>query len=329
MRVVMMILAALLELAATDRAWAQPAAAQAEVLFNEGRAQMDGGKVAEACALFASSQKLAPAVTTLLNLANCREKNGQLATAWGLFVEAERQTRSNTDAATAKYHAIALERVQRLEPRISKLTISVPTDMRVDRLEILRDGEPVDEPIWNRSLPVDGGTYVISARAPGLAEWSTSITVAVEGDTKTVDIPKLQGLAPVPDQKPKPTTPAAAEQPNGSSPPSKVVPIAVGGGAAAALGIAIGLELSARSTYAKSAPAVEPDPAKQDDYWQSANRKRYLAQGFAIAGIAGAGVAVWLHLRTNKTDVSTQTSVRVEPVVGPDVIGISLVGVSR
>ena len=39
-------------------------------------------------------------VATLLNHASCREKNEQLATAWGLFLEAERQTRAATDEPT-------------------------------------------------------------------------------------------------------------------------------------------------------------------------------------------------------------------------------------
>jgi hypothetical protein len=72
---------------------AQPAGAQAEVLFRQGRDLMAAGKIVEACGAFAESQKLEPAVTTLLNLASCREKNNNLASAWGLFLEAERETR--------------------------------------------------------------------------------------------------------------------------------------------------------------------------------------------------------------------------------------------
>lgn len=40
-----------------------------------------------------------PVPSTLLNLASCRERNGQLATAWGLFLDAERATREATDGA--------------------------------------------------------------------------------------------------------------------------------------------------------------------------------------------------------------------------------------
>src|SRR5688572_5007835 len=72
---------------------AADAKAKAESLFRQGRELMAGGRYAEACAAFDSSQKYDPSTATLFNQADCREKNGQLATAWGLFVEAERQTR--------------------------------------------------------------------------------------------------------------------------------------------------------------------------------------------------------------------------------------------
>src|SRR5689334_5913935 len=81
-------------LALSGTAQAQPSGAQAETLFRQGKELMGKGQIAEACAAFDASQKLDPTIATLLNQAACREKNGQLATAWGLFLEAERQTRS-------------------------------------------------------------------------------------------------------------------------------------------------------------------------------------------------------------------------------------------
>src|SRR5262245_29770842 len=78
---------------------AQPASAEADMLFDQARSLMDQGKIAEACVAFDASQKLSPAVSTLFNQASCREKNSQLATAYGLWREAERQTRAPLDEA--------------------------------------------------------------------------------------------------------------------------------------------------------------------------------------------------------------------------------------
>src|SRR5687768_14977862 len=156
-------------------AHAQSATAEAETLFRQGQELLSKGKFAEACAAFDASQKLEPTIATLLNQASCREKNGQLATAWGLFIDAERQTRSATDATNRQFHQVAANYAAKLEPRLSTLTINVPVENRVGGLEVLRNNEPVDPGAWNKPLPVDGGTYVVTARAPGNTDWSSSI----------------------------------------------------------------------------------------------------------------------------------------------------------
>src|SRR5690349_1387185 len=97
-------------------AHAQPAAAQAETLFDRGRDLLAAGKIAEACDAFESSQNLDPQLTTLLNLADCREKNKQLASAWGHFLEAERQTRGKSGGAK-KLHTTAKDRAAKLEAK--------------------------------------------------------------------------------------------------------------------------------------------------------------------------------------------------------------------
>jgi hypothetical protein len=179
--------------AASSPAFAQSVSVQAQSLFNEGRSLLQAGKVAEACAAFESSEKLEPAVTTLLNLAACREQNHQLATAWGTFVDANRMART---ASNNKLAGVANSHAAKLEPRLSKLTIAVPADRRVPGLEVLRDNEPVNPAGWNHALPIDGGTYTITARAPGHAPWSATTRIKVESDAQSVEIPKLAEARP-------------------------------------------------------------------------------------------------------------------------------------
>lgn len=297
---------------------AQPAGAQAEMLFRQGRDLMTAGKVAEACSAFQESQKLEPAVTTLLNLAGCREKLGQLASAWGLFLDAERQTRSASDAATQQLHGIAQDHAQKLEPRLSTLTITVPSDSRVGGLEVLRDGETVDVGTWNKALPIDGGTYKISARAPGNAEWSTTVTVGAERDAKTMEIPKLKAaaLGPTAPQPPAPEGPSPQHA-------SKVVPSVVGAGALALLGGALGFDLWGNSKY-NDAKAEMTDQARRDSLYASANTRRYVAEGLAVAGVGCAGLALWLYLRHHDDESATATARRNQLVVSPT--GIAIVG---
>ncbi|HEX3478093.1 MAG TPA: hypothetical protein VHT91_23890 [Kofleriaceae bacterium] len=311
--------------ASSSLASAQSASALAEALFRQGRELMAAGKTADACNAFAESQKLDPAISTLLNVASCREKLGQFATAWGLFVDAARQTRSASDAATRQLHTVAAERASKLESRISKLTINVPQGSQVDGLEVLRDKERIDAPMWNRALPIDGGSYTITARAPGTTTWTTQITVAPEGDTRAVDIPELHALQRDMVQA-QPTATGVAVRarpaPAPAASPSRVAPIAVSVGAVALLGGGLGFGVSAASTY-NDAKAETTSQSRRDSLENSANGRRHVAMGLAVAGVAAAGVAVWLWVRHHGESSMAATTAR-HVVVSP--AGIAVVG---
>src|ERR1700722_8909097 len=100
-----LVLGALPARASADEPTAAPAApsakegAEAEVLFFEGKQLMLAGKYAAACAKLAASERLDPAAGTLMNLADCYEKNGQLASAWVTFRDAA--TASERDGRTS------------------------------------------------------------------------------------------------------------------------------------------------------------------------------------------------------------------------------------
>ena len=314
--------AALAALAVSAAAHAQSAGAQAETLFRQGKDLMAKGQIAEACAAFDASQKLDPTIATLLNQAACREKNEQLATAWGLFLEAERQTRTGTDAATQQLHQVAATKAVKLEPRLSTLTVTVPDPNRVPGLQVLRSGEPIEPGAWNRALPVDGGTYQITARAPGNAEWSSTITVGNERDARTIEIPRLKAAAL--DELPVHTAEGdAASVP--SSVRSKVVPLALAGAAVALAGGALGFELWARSTNSQSLDEKTSND-RRISLWQSANNKRYVAEGLGVASLAAAGVAVWLYLRPAGPPDERTARVELAPMVARSAAGLAVVG---
>jgi hypothetical protein len=319
------VVAALVVIAAARTgAHAQSSTAQAETLFRQGKDLLAHGHIAEACAAFDASQKLDPTLATLLNQASCREKNGQLATAWGLFLEAERQSRAPTDDGTRQLHQVATSHAAKLEPRLSTLTINVAPDNRVGGLEILRNSEPIDPGAWNKALPVDGGTYKITARAPGNTDWSTTVTVGIDHDAQTIETPKLKAAEI--SSSPRTSSQSSATAPD--HPRSKLIPVVLGVTAVGLFSGAIGLEVSARSTYDRS--NRELDDPKQDSLWHSANNKRYLAEGLGVAGLACAGVAVWLYLRTGEPESAAPTTQAnrflIEPILGTDHAGLALTG---
>src|SRR3954452_25486979 len=124
----------------------------AQGLFDEGRRLLAAGRLADASAAFDASERLEPRVTTELNAAACREQSGELATASATYQEAERMARASGDARLAQ---VAVNHAQKLGPRLSRMTISVPPDRRTPGLEVLRGNEPVAPASWDRPLPVD------------------------------------------------------------------------------------------------------------------------------------------------------------------------------
>jgi hypothetical protein len=283
--------------------------ADAESLFREARALVKAGRIAEACDAFAASQRIEPALATLMNLADCREKNRQLASAWGHFLEAESQTRG--DRGQERANATARRRAAALESRLSYLVVAVPDDSRVGGLVVSRNGAALDPGMWNRSLPVDGGEYVIEGKAPGHEAWTTRVVVGVEGDRRSVEVPRFKALAPGPRGPVPPIAPAnpdvvaerdhadEGEVDEGEPAPSwrtgrRVAALGVAGGAVLLAGAGVGLGLHAldldRQAIAACGDGCSPEVAAASE--RGRDRARGYALGANLAYAAAATAAV-------------------------------------
>jgi len=339
--------------AAGPRARAQSTSAQAQSLFDEGRKLLQAGKLTEACAAFDASQKLDPAVTTLLNLADCREQNRQLATAWGTFVDANRLARSSGNDKLAK---VATNHARKLEPRLSKLTIAVAADRQVPGLEVLRGTEPVNPASWNHALPIDGGTYTLTARAPGRSPWTITRTIKPESDNQTIEVPRLDEAKPAPPPAVSRTSPPVAppqdaakvaatappartaERPaeppapvsdappaTTDAPPSLAVPIAVGAGALVLGGVAFGAKLSGDKQYDNALAANrQGDAARAQSLYDTANTRRYVAIGLGVAAAGTAGLAIYLYVHGRGERRSDPTA--LVPLASPQLAGLAVLG---
>jgi hypothetical protein len=312
----------LLVVADASEVRAQPVRSKADERFEAGRKLMEAKKYAEACTAFEDSQQLDPAVTTLLNLAACREKTGELASAVSVFRAAERAARQEGDAKSNELAQIAAGHVRRLEPRLSTLTIMVPREQRVAGLTIERSGVRIDEVQWNLPLPIDGGRYEIVAKAPRHVTWSTKLAIEREGDAKTIYVPELAEGREGTGGDERPDGPDQPEPRRGGK-PSIVWPIAFTAGALASGGVAFWLWRRGDDIYADA--KVEADPDRQDELWQSANRHRYGAQALAVTGIGLAAVAVWLFVRGGG-DSSADDDVSLVPSLGDGSATVQLFG---
>jgi hypothetical protein len=175
---------------AVRTARAQDNSAAVEALFAEGKKLVAEGKLADACPKFLASYNLENRSGTLLNLADCYEKTGKLATAWARFLEAKALA---TRAAQADRAELASQRAAALEPRLSKLTINVATPPA--GLVVSRDGVVLAAAVYGVAVPVDGGKHTLTASAPGKTSWTQEVDVGETGDQKSFDVPHLPDAA--------------------------------------------------------------------------------------------------------------------------------------
>jgi serine/threonine-protein kinase len=172
-----------------------PAAAQsasAELLFREGRELIKQGKLVAGCDKLAASDRVESSVGTLLNLGDCREKLGQLATAWALFRRAEAIAHRSAD--DARREAEARRRADRLEDRLPRLEIDVPHP--ADGMEVRRDDEVVDAATFGAALPIDPGAHTIVATATGRVPWKR--TLRIDGPHAQLTVPALDRVPSAP-----------------------------------------------------------------------------------------------------------------------------------
>jgi hypothetical protein len=190
---------------------ASPAGAQdarGERLFQEGRALMLEGRYAEACPKLEESQRIDPHVGTLLNLAACHERQGKIATAWVEFQQALAAARAE---GQAEREELARARIEALDPRVPRLSITVPASSRA---AVSLDGAPIHPGAFGKEMPVDPGGHVVVAVEPGKKTFSVEFELR-ESEHKTIAVPALDALrpaAPAP-RAPEPVKAAAAQKP--------------------------------------------------------------------------------------------------------------------
>jgi serine/threonine-protein kinase len=200
--------------------------AAATALFKQGRDLMAAGKYADACPKLAESQRLDPGAGTLLNLATCYEKNGQIASAWTTYQDAASAAQKAGEAERVK---AARAKVAALEPTLPTLTIVVPAAADRPDLEIRRDGALVGRAAWGAPIPVDPGPHPLDASAPGKTAWHGQAQVGGAGAKVSIEIPPLNdAAAPVPTAPAAPATTAPATTAPAAPPADSTAPSSSG-----------------------------------------------------------------------------------------------------
>lgn len=288
---------------AASSAGAQPSGdpqrtAAAQALFTQAAELLKAGEVAAACPKLEEALRLEPsAVGGRLKLAECYERSGRLASAWGAYSVAEAGARA---ASQPEREKAAREKAADLAKRYSTLTLRPPRAAAGVVLE--RDGLAVGEGQLGTPVPVDGGSHRCVAYRDGKAYWERAVAVKVEGDAVVVDVPPPPLEAPPP---PPPAPPAPAPLPPRPRPavaPARgEVPVwawVVGG---AGLGLtAIGAALRADAAFVEAQQAAACGPALDQcpQSFDVAGTNRHKQDAFTafvaleIAGGAALGAAI-------------------------------------
>ena len=283
--------------AVADPSNRNPAAAQA--LYDEARRLSQGGKYADACPKFKESYQLDPGGGTLLNLADCYEKQGKTALAWTTFkdalVVAQRDGRNDRVE-------FATQHIASLEKRLARLTVQVSGAARVPGLSISLDGAPLGDAAWGLAMPVDPGGHVVRAEAPGKVPFEASIDVAATASRVGVDVPALADApvesAPVPES----SAPVPVEGEARGSNARATVGWIVGGVGVASVGVASYFGLHAFSRWSdRNGDCAGGCTADAKTAGSDANQAATISDIAFGVGLAGVAVGTYLVLSGHRS----------------------------
>lgn len=288
--------------AAATEASAQPSETKvaAESMFATGKKQLAAGDFAGACTSFAESQRLDASVGALVNLGQCSEKLGRLATAWAAYREAASLAATKKDDRGPEAAKLATA----LEPKLAKLSITVKST--IPGMIVTRDGVQIGA--IGVPMVVDAGEHVIEATAPGHESFTTTVKVVDQPSAQTVEIPELARApeapakppVPVPQPRPEPAlTAPLAQDGSGDISGVAIAGFVVGGVGVAGLivGGALGIVASTTASDAEDDPTLCPakqcSPAGRAEIDSAKTQAMISTIGFAAGGaLLGGGITM-------------------------------------
>jgi Tetratricopeptide repeat len=257
--------------------------------FREARALVTADRCDEAVPKLRAIVATTPLVGAWLNLGECYERTGKLASALDAFRSAEQ-------AATDERRAEAHKRADGLASRVGRLTIAVASAVDGPDLTLTKNGVTLPAADRNVAVAVDAGSYTIAARAPDHRPFEKIVTVA-DGEQRTlvVELETIPNATPVGSAAPLPIEPPPPDEP----PPPRgsalrtVGWVGVGMGAAglAAGGVLGVLAIVKHGDLTATCPAYPQCPASAESQANDLDHAgNTAATGSTIAFIAGAAL---------------------------------------
>lgn len=271
-----------------------PAPTAASTTLQRGLAELETESFAEACPLLLRAYEEAPAPTTLALAADCLDRGGRLASAHATYT---RLLALDGAALPEAARARARARVAELGPRLSRLTVRIPPELRARAgLGVWLDGAPVPRDAWDAPHPRDGGQATVRVAAGDLS-FTTTVSLAPEGDDRVVDVPGPAGLTSghVARVELSPRGASRAPSPGylldeGDLGPARLTGAALvaGGGLAAITGVVLGV--LAKADHNRAATLCEANRCADRALVDAADDARAKGDVGTVVGLTGLGL---------------------------------------
>ncbi|HEY1957912.1 MAG TPA: hypothetical protein VGH28_19965 [Polyangiaceae bacterium] len=295
------------------------AVSAAKTLFDQGQKQMEEKNYAAACASFKASNEQVARIGTLLNLADCYEKAGKLASAWGAYFDAINLGRRQ---GRPEYEEFAQKKKDELEPKLLKLTIDVPLDVRVDGITVRRDNVVVEPAAWGVPIAVDPGNHSVDVIAPHKLPEHKEIQVDEDHKMAELKVDKLLD-APVVKQTEQTQVVEKVVQVPSMWTPLRIGGIVLGGVGVASVVVGSILGLVANSTYQsalKNECGGDPNACNVAGVSDGATAHSLagVATGLFVGGLiaVAGGVTLFVIGAPHQHPEAAAMRFRVQPMIG-------------
>lgn len=277
---------------------AEPGSNAAEILFREGKALLDAGKLDQACRVLDESNRLEAAGGTLLNLASCYERLGRYASAERALAEAGRLAEA---AGRDDAKRFIDERLAAVAPNVSTIRLKLTPDralaatvLEVDRVRVELSGATTE-------LRLDPGEHELRVETTGSPLWRSKLTLEGAGKAIEVDVERPPSAAP---RVAKPPAAAPVEAPQAmpaAFEPLGIVGLALGGSLLVGGAIAGGLAIEAWSDAETRCPNPSCSDSigvvRADDAATFGNASTALLVSGAVVALAGGAFILVANLK--------------------------------
>jgi len=288
--------------------------ARAQSLFEEARAQMSQGDFGTACDKLAESQKLDPALGTLLNLALCNEQRGRTQDAWQQYTHAAARARVVGDPERER---IANEGAARLLPSLRRLEVTV-TGVVPAGAWLRIDDVPIDLQLLEGGIPIEFGSHELAWGAPGKRVFTERFQVSPGEGAQTFVVPALvdesELTSTVTIQAAPTPTPIPTPIPTRVRWPLVITAYglsAVGASTAVVYGVKASQAWDERNRICEERCTLAAKQAgdRADSY-------AWVANGAGVLALAGAALGTFWLLSGGTSNASTHAALSAAPVPG-------------